>query len=74
MRPAQVEIEAEEECAICVQKMRASTTTFVCRHEFCQTCIVDWNFSCVRAHRMVTCPLCRAPDPRTTVEITQILA
>jgi hypothetical protein len=49
-------------CPICVLEKCAPTTTFVCKHEFCQQCIVNWNRECKRNGRPVTCPICRKVD------------
>lgn len=37
-------------CAICLDTPSRSTTTLVCGHEFCETCIDQWN---------KPCPVCR---------------
>ena len=55
--------EAEDrKCPICSEDKESETTTFVCEHSFCQTCIVQWYRNCVAAAREPTCPLCRKID------------
>lgn len=64
-----MEIEFKENCSICLTNFRDPTKTFVCSHVFCQPCIVNWNFKCVKDKKQVSCPLCRTIDHETTKEI-----
>jgi hypothetical protein len=56
--------ESKEEniCSICNEVAQSKTATFVCKHIFCQPCIVSWYFTCVNNHREPTCPVCRKVD------------
>ncbi len=57
-----MEEKEEELCSICNDVFKHKTSTFVCSHNFCQTCIVQWNVECRRRGVPVTCPVCRKID------------
>ena len=57
------EMEEENTCSVCLDEFKHKTgvffvnlkkTRYVCNHEFCQECIVNW-----RRANGDTCPLCR---------------
>ena len=57
------EREEENTCSVCLDEFKHKTgvffvnlkkTRYVCSHEFCQECIVNW-----RRANGDTCPLCR---------------
>jgi hypothetical protein len=57
-----MEEKEEEDCPICGFKKEAETTTFVCRHSYCQNCLTKWYFSCVEKNINPHCPICRKHD------------
>ena len=54
--------ENDNICCICSDIRIDETRTFVCEHQFCQVCIVDWYKSCVNREIAPNCPLCRKID------------
>ena len=54
--------QTEEDCVICSDKKIAEVRTFVCKHSFCQPCIVEWYRSCIEKRLKPTCPICRKID------------
>lgn len=49
-------------CSICYELKRDETNTFVCAHNFCQGCIVQWYQQCETEMRLPCCPMCRKID------------
>lgn len=52
----------DDKCLICDEKSDHGTATFVCKHWYCQQCIVKWYKTCKREGREPTCPYCRKVD------------
>ena len=56
--------DEDTKCPICSEERESETTTFVCKHLYCQKCIVQWYRSCVDEGKEPTCPLCRKVDDK----------
>ncbi|XP_020902172.1 E3 ubiquitin-protein ligase TRIM71-like [Exaiptasia diaphana] len=52
-------LERELTCSICAE-IFTNPKTLKCLHSFCLKCISDWNASCRRERRPLTCPLCKS--------------
>ncbi|XP_020910758.1 E3 ubiquitin-protein ligase TRIM71 [Exaiptasia diaphana] len=52
-------LERELTCSIC-DEIFTNPKTLKCLHSFCLKCISDWNASCRRERRPLTCPLCKS--------------
>ena len=50
-------------CSICNKECKDTTATFVCRHYFCQGCIVSWYRSSISYYNsQPSCPICKLVD------------
>ena len=48
-------LEKDDNCAICLEKLNGNVSILLCEHSFCKGCIDGW----IKNGRNRTCPICR---------------